>query len=353
MRILLVGSKVQNEVDLNITREITELQRRFSAASADPVEFQVLPDITVESLPGELLKCRPDILHIVSHSNHAELTLSDETDSEVRITARMLGVFLPPEHPPQVVYLNSCDSKEIAQELATISPTTVAIGSTAPITNRLARSSAVAFYERVLAGFKLRVAFDTAKNMLEAVSGSAVSMQMFPDCDWANKKIMNPVPTLIAELCKPTPNKKDGHYKFRLGLSGTPSRTKQVIFFTENEDHIEEYDSLEHELSSLARREAETDGILWSTEKPTEDNWSAAKDHRLLAVGARMQVGCFVIESTLCKALENRYRIVGVDVLPAEVMLAIQALSKKNTVDLTAPKPFTSTNARKGGRKKH
>src|SRR5438477_139133 len=114
MRILLVGSKVQNEVDLNITREITELQRRFSAASAEPVEFQVLPDIKVESLPGELLRCRPDILHIVSHSNQAELTLSDETNSEVRITARMLRVFLPPDHPPQVVYLNSCDSNEIA-----------------------------------------------------------------------------------------------------------------------------------------------------------------------------------------------------------------------------------------------
>jgi hypothetical protein len=265
----------------------------------------------------------------------------------------MLGAFLPPEHPPQVVYLNSCDSEEIAQELATISPTTVAIGSTALITNRLARSSAVAFYERLLAGFGLRVAFDTAKNMLEGMSGSAASMQMFPDCDWANKKVMNPVPTVIAELCKPAPNKRDGHYKFRLGLSGTPPGTKQVIFFTESQDHIEGYDSMEHELSSLARGEPDTLGIFWSTGKPTEDNWSAARDHRLLAVGAKAQAGCFVVESTLCKALERRYRLAGANVLPVQVLLALKALSTRDGVNLTPLKPSTSTKGKKGGKKNH
>jgi hypothetical protein len=351
MRILLVGSKVHNEVDLNLTREITELQRRFGAASPEPVDFQILRDIKVESLPDELQKFRPDILHIVSHSTQTGLSLSDETDAEVRVTARMLGVFLPPENPPQVVYLNSCDSKEIAQELVSINPTIIAIGSTAPITNKLGRSSAVAFYERLLAGFSLRVAFDTAKEMLEGISRSVVSMRMFPDCDWANKKVMNPVPTLIADLCKPTPN-KDGHYKFRLGLSGAPSGTKQVIFFTENDDHIEGYDSMEHELTSLVRGDPGTDGIFWSTEKTTEDNWSAAKDHRLFAVGAKSQAGCFVVESTLCKALQRRYRLAGVDILPAEVKLVLQALTKKEGVDLIPFKPSTSTSAKKGGKKK-
>ena len=167
MRILLVGSKVDKEVDLNITKEITELQRRFGSASPEPVDFQVRRDIKVESLPHELQQIRPDILHIVSHSDQTGLSLSDETNAEVKVTARTLRVFLPPEHPPQVVYLNSCDSHEIAEELVNISPTTVAIGSTAPITNRLGRSSAVAFYERVLAGFSLRVAFDTAREILQ------------------------------------------------------------------------------------------------------------------------------------------------------------------------------------------
>jgi hypothetical protein len=96
------------------------------------------------------------------------------------VTAKMLGAFLPPERPPRVVYLNSCDSKEIAKEIVDLGSAAMAIGSTAPISNRAARAAAAAFYERLLAGLSIARACASAKSMLEALTRSTATMELFP-----------------------------------------------------------------------------------------------------------------------------------------------------------------------------
>lgn len=327
MRTLYVASKAAGDADLNLAREITELQRRFGAASAEPVEFHILPDIKIESLPGELSRFRPDILHIASHADKQSLSLSDEKGNQVKVTAKMLGAFLPPEHPPRIIYLNSCDSKQIAKELVNLGFAAMAIGSTAPITNRAARAAAVAFYERLLAGLSVARAYVTARGMLEAVMRSKASMELFPlSSKQARTEIINPVPELVADVSSRIPN-EDG-YGFRLGLYGSPASTAQVIFFTDDETFIKDEDTFENDLS-LVVRTSPVSGMLWAE----KNQWRAIGDHRLFAVGVRAGAGCFVVESTLCQALENRYRLAG-KALPSNVSQLVERLRRNNGADL-------------------
>jgi|SRR5271165_5365685 len=329
MRVLYVGSKASGDTDLELTQEITELQRRFGAASAEPVEFHILPDMKVEELPTELGRFRPDILHIASHSDKKALSLSDERGNEVRVTAKMLGAFLPPD-PPRVVYLNSCDSKEIAKQLVDLGSSAMAIGSTAPISNRAARAAAVAFYERLLAGFSVARACATAKSMLEALTQSTASMELFPiGGKQAETDIMSPVAALVAEVSNSSANKY-GEYGFRLGLYGSPASTAQVTFFTDDETFIEDENSLENDLSLIVRT-TPVSGMLWAS----EDDWWAMGDHRLFAVGVKAGAGCFIVEGTLCKALENRYRLAGSAKLPKTVAEIVEELRKNNGADLS------------------
>src|SRR5205807_1526451 len=155
MKVLYVGSKATGGADRNLGKEITELQRRFAAASADPVEVRILTDLKVEDLACERSRFHPDILHVASYSEKDALSLSDQSSTAVRVTPKMLRVLFPPKHTPQIIYLTTCNPPEIAKELVEIGAATMAIGSTAPISNRAARASAVAFYERLLAGITI------------------------------------------------------------------------------------------------------------------------------------------------------------------------------------------------------
>ena len=42
------------------------------------MSFVLLPDIRAETLPAELAKHRPDILHIFAHGSRENLTLVDD-----------------------------------------------------------------------------------------------------------------------------------------------------------------------------------------------------------------------------------------------------------------------------------
>jgi hypothetical protein len=354
MKVLYVASKATGQDDLNLAREITELQRRFGTASPDPIEFNILPDIKVENLPGELSKFRPDVLHVASHSDKEALFLSDQAGNPVKVTAKLLGAFLPPQRPPRIVYINSCDSKEIAQELVTIGAAAIAIGSTAPISNRVARASAIAFYECLLAGLSAARAYETAKGMLEAVTESTATMELFPiGYKQAEKEIMNPIPALVADISTRTPNKWD-EYGFRLGLCGAPASTIQVTFVTDDEDFIdsEDEDDLEEDLCHVVRS-IPVKGMLWAE----EDCWWAKGDHRLFAIGIKAGGGCFAVEGTLCEALEQRYRLAGKMTLPTTVSRLIEELRKNNGAELDpavwdSKRSPTSKRSKKQSRKK-
>jgi hypothetical protein len=331
MKVLYVASKSPVETDLMLTAEITELQRRFAARAADVVEFNLLPDLSVEELPGELSRFRPDILHIASHGEDEGLSLSARAGDAISVSAPVLHAFLPPNRIPRLIYLNACNSGPIAKELALKWSVPMTIGSTAPITNRAARSAAVAFYDRLLAGLPVHTAFVTCKRMLEAMTKSHASANLFHSQETKPElEILHPVPMLLADFGNPQARPhREGEYSFRLGLRGCPANTTQVIFFTDDESFAGDEEDWENDMSWIIRT-APVNGVIWSSDAW----WRANGDHRLFAVCARAGSDCFTVAGMLCEAIENRYRSSRGDKLPTKVAVALEHLRANNGEEL-------------------
>jgi hypothetical protein len=346
MRVLYVASKSLNETELNLTREVTELQRRFGREAGERVEFRVLPDLKLEDLPNELSSFRPEILHIASHADTESLSLADQEGNPVQITAEILSAFLPPGNPPRLVYLNSCNSQQIAKELVDTGSVVFSIGSTAPISNRVARNSAGAFYERLVAGYSLEHAFQACRNMLRAITACRADAVLFQSLIATPKtEIMHRVPMLIADFEDLVPAGSDGPtkgsgYDIRLGLAGCPTSTIQVIFFTDDQSYFADEDTLEEDLC-LVTRASPVRGIVLAP----EGGWNAEGDHRLFAVGVLAGGGCFSVSGTLCEAIENRYRYAGQGEIPPIVMDALVNLRAEDGAE-SIPNYSNSTSGR-------
>jgi hypothetical protein len=226
----LVAGNPSNAQRLNLEREITELQSQFSAARGKPISFAFLPGIRLDELPKALSEHAPTILHISAHGENASLTFSNFAGEGVALDGRALLSFLPFEQPPQLIYLNACNSKAMAKEL--VSRIAMAIGTTAPITNGAARASAVCFYGGIIAGQSIAWSFEASRNMLEALQRKEASSYLFsrPDTDPANR-VLYSSPRLIADFvdAEPKPD-RDGNYAIRFGLAGCPDDTTQVLF---------------------------------------------------------------------------------------------------------------------------
>lgn len=309
---------------LNLEREITELQRRFAEAPGEPVSFTFLPSLRAEDLPGELAKRRPDILHISAHGSADQLSLSNEAGKEVSLNADALAAFLPSEGGPRLIYLNACDSQDIAQKIAAYFP--MAIGTTAPITNRAARAGAVAFYERILTGSPVEEAARVGDQMIRMLQDQKTSSNLYarPGVD-PKQEYLHRVPRLIADFDDGDPKPRRHEYSVRFGLVGCPANTTQVIFFTDDESFIDEdEDNLEGDLCCVVRG-TPVRGIVW-VEPP--DCWAVTGDYRLFAVGVTGDGHSFSVASTLCEAIENRYLMAPHRDIPPDIAAAVTELRR-------------------------
>jgi hypothetical protein len=327
MKILYIASNPENAVDLNLPREINELQRSATTSPGAPSSFDFLPALKVEDLPGVLRDRIPDILHLAAHGDNSSLSLADEAGNRVALTAEMLVAFLPRELAPRIIYLNACNSHGIAKALVDSGRVDIAIGSTAPITNRTARAAAVAFYEGLLAGETVGVAFAACQSMIRLLAGNKASAKVYTSAGVdLSVEVMHRVPTIVAEFDSGKPKRgKDNHYRLNLGLLGCPPTTVQIVFFTNDETFVTDEDTIEEDLCSVLRT-APVNGAIWME----DEYWKAEGDYRLFAVGVKADGGHFTVASTLCKALERRYRPLPGARLPAAINVAINNLLKNN-----------------------
>lgn len=327
MKMLYIASNPTNAGDLNLLLEIHELQRSFTNALGAPSSCEFLPALKVEDLPRVLRESNPDILHFAAHGVDGSLSLADATGRSVALTAELLVKFLPTKRQPRIVYLNACNSHATARALVESAHVKIAIGSTSPITNRTARSAAVVFYDSLLAGNTVGVAFESCKGMIELTGRNEASAEIFKGTGIdLSTEVMHRAPAIIARFDsgKPTPG-GDGHYRVNLGLLGCPPTTVQAVFFTDDESFVTDPDSLEEDLCCVLRI-APTDGIIWMD----DEYWKAKGDLRLFAVGVTADGGCFTVASTLCEAIERHYRNLPEARLRAAVEVAIKNLTSNN-----------------------
>jgi hypothetical protein len=315
MRILYIGSQPEDQSSLELAREINELQQHFAELTTQPLSFIPLTSV-VEDLPRELVRYSPEILHIASHADKETLKFAQSKTASAEVTARALRAFLNYDRPPRLVYLNACNSQQIAEELAESIP--AVIGSTAPISNHAARSGAVTFYERILAGAPVKRAFLASREIVEALaragdSEAAPSMALFnrPDTD-VSRSVLHPIPRLMAELI----DEASGG-KVRLGVSGCPPGTQAVAFFTDDEGDPA------HACSVV--REAPRAGYLWDK---TKREIAKLLESRICAAGMMMEDRSFSLSARLAEAFNNRYRRGSGDDMPPEVAIALRRTTK-------------------------
>lgn len=319
MVVMYVACNPRRSQDLMVEREITELQSQFLRAPGEAPILLTYASVPIEELPLEIGKHRPDILHISAHGNKNELELSNADGKPVRLTSSMLRRYLNTEKPPRLVYLNACDSETIATELVGLVP--MAIGTTAPITNRAARAAGLLFYDRLFSGMTVQNAFEAAQATLEALNRDSAS-SVLRCAHWIdpNQERLYHAPRIVACFSRDTPY-SDRTYGIRLAVIGCPVNTTQVIFFTDDESFIrsieeveESYDegeaySAERELGfdlCQAVRTTPVRNVIWSQESER-----VVGDYKLFAVGVSAGGQLFTASSTLCEALELYFKLAG------------------------------------------
>jgi hypothetical protein len=322
---MYVAGRAKRQSTLKLEREITELQQRAVATTGSTFRFDFFPDLRIEELPLELARQRPDVLHISAHGERDNLALANQSGQEVRLSAEVLRAFLDQEQPPRIVYLNACDSAEIARELVSIAP--IAIGTTASISNDAAIASAVLFYERLLNGATVQQAFDAGKRMIEAMHASATSSLLY------KARGVHPETERIFQSTKLVarfdgfPSSKRDQFTIELGLIGCRSDTNQVIFYTDDATYIEDEDRAEEDLCVVARTNP-VRGVIWS-----DFDWYAYGDIRIFGCGSTLSGEAYSVGSTLTAAIEAYYRYfkrVSPTDLPEKVQ---QALAKLRSND--------------------
>ncbi len=319
MVVMYVACNPEGKETLMVEREITELQSQFLRSAGETITLLSYPNTPIEELPLEIGKHCPDILHISAHGDRNELVIANADGDAVPLTAAMLRSFLDLERPPRLVYLNACDSKEIAKELVSVVP--MAIGMTAPVTNRAARAAALVFYDRVFSGLAVKTAFEASRATIQALhSATASSVLCYgKEVDPALERLYH-APRIVARFWD-VPAARDESFSIQLGVLGCPGNTVQVVFLTDDEsfirttEEIEEwYDegdsySEESELAfDLCRvvRTTPVRSVVWSQE--SED---ISGDYRLFAIGVTGGGQIFTASSTLCQALQLYFRLAG------------------------------------------
>lgn len=307
MRVLYIGSKADAADSLNLEKEITELQRRSSEASGGNVNFTFLPDVRVEELHDEIDRYKPDILHISAHAEVGTLSMANAAGNSAPLTADALSAFLPVDKPPRVIYLNACNSQEIAKKLNPTVP--IVIGTTAPITNRAARAGAVAFYSSVLAGSSIKVAFSKAQKIIETLHYQEVSaiIEVREGVD-ISSEYLHRIPRLIADFedfkgATPIRIKNSNKYSIRPGIVGCPQSTTQIMFFTDDEMFIKPNDANKYKHLCLIERSTPEGGVVWAKDRV----WTILGDFRFFAVGVTGEGNSFTVTSMLSEAIETRY----------------------------------------------
>ena len=299
MKVLYVGSQLDAASSLQLEREITELQRAVDSGSVHPVSFEFVPEMSIEMLPAQLARTRPDILHFSAHGAGARsLELRSESGGKAKVSAATIRAMCLPDRAPRLIYLNACCSAKIAKELLVASSMTV--GTTANITNAAAIASVRLFYERLVHGQSVEDAYRASAELLKCISGGQAKIRLFcrKGVDPAQEKFHH-VPRIVA---RPASSKwkigTGGYVKFNLGLVGCAPATSQVVFFTDDEDLVPEDEDKYESSLCLVERSTPIRGAMW-----TNFVWSLYGDIRLVASAITVDGRSYCVGSTLCEAI--------------------------------------------------
>ncbi len=305
MKVMYVACNPAEAGTLLIEQEVTELQSVLGSTNGIAPEFAAFPKLSVDRFPAEITNQRPDVLHISAHGSTGCIVLGDRRGQNVPLTGELLRRLIPDDLLPKLVYLNACDSKDIAEDVAAIVP--MAIGTTANIRNGTALASMRRFYEQIFHGRDARSAFEASRAMVEALDQGECSLTLEhrDDVD-PSKVILHPRPKLIARFVNDDFScDDDGNYTINLGVDGCPKGITQVLF---------SYDARIGEVDTNLDEDGMAFDACRLTLGPPVRNrvWCSVPDwayyeQPIYAVGISHDRVSFAISGTLCDAISAHY----------------------------------------------
>lgn len=304
MKIMFLASNPAHEAPLAIDRELTELQRRFGSGQVEPVEFYVAPGLFAEDIPSEMAKFLPDILHISAHGERDYLKLASNSGGEVSISGAALKAFLPPTKKPRLLYINSCNSKNLAKQLIDVVPT--AIGTTSEITNGAARSGALALYERLLSGADLSSSFEASRQMIEALSQKKTSSILFSSKNFEPKLevFFHPI-RLLLRIKQETKIRAGSEYiECSFLISGCPKSASQVVYFFDDQDWLSDDPNDWADECCIVSRGRSSESGRWEQDDELQE---FDRDGNIFACITTAEGKCFSIASTIVRAITDFY----------------------------------------------
>ncbi|MBV8649528.1 hypothetical protein [Paludibacterium sp.] len=319
MRGLYIGSRALSEQGLLLEKEVTALQRRFTQSVGEPVEFVFLPAVLAEDLPIEIIKHEPEILHISTHGDKDGLSFSNSGNNEVKISHDTLNAIFHNENPPRLVYINACDSDLIAEKLT--GRVSMAVGTTAPISNRAALTGAISFYDRLIRGFSVKDAFEASSAIIEALDNKCTKSHLaFNGTVQPEFEILHYVPRLIAKFHGKFGNEQS-KFSIELGVHGCPKNTHQMVFYTDDDTFVDDDKEFEETMVSIYRGYPRR-GVIWS-----EETWAGIEGNfKCFASGVSPGGQAFVVAGELCNALELYYSMTDDDARYVQHMRAVARL---------------------------
>ena len=305
MKILYIASKAPEAEALAIEREIMDLQQNVAEANFDTVQTVFLPDVTLEALPLALSRHRPDILHIAVHGNVAGLWFArepfgGETDRQLaQVSGEALADLLDPLNLPKLVFLNACESHEVAQILA--SRGMMAIGTSAPIVDQTAVAVSRLMYERILGGLPVSDVYRAMNAFVSSHQADGINLRLAVPAGISAETSLYSKPTIIARLSPATPLVSGKPVQTFIGVGDAPSDTIQIVFFTADESYIDHTRPYElEELLTEVKRGGPRRGEMW-----TNTSWNSLGNVRIAACGISASGKTFSISSMLVPALER------------------------------------------------
>lgn len=300
MKVLYISSNHANNSTLMVEHEITELQRDAIYGVGRRMEFVFLPALPFEDVENQILVHKPDIVHISAHGEKDSLELMDSKGNPRKLTDEALRVLLAPS-PPKLVYLNACDSADLAKAITdTVSFT---IGTEAPITNFAARKGAVSFYRALAQGRTLLSAFKSSKSTVETLGN--IETSLFPqNNEVASSPVFYEPIRLVAHFHNHKTDFPNGSANFDIGIAGCPASTIQTVFTTNDRTFLSGDDeTLEEDLCSVSL------DMPWNGEIWLDYAWNTWGDIKIFALLITASGEHFSVSSTLCDALTAFYQV--------------------------------------------
>lgn len=166
-KLLFLLSNPDDNVKLRMDREVKEINRVISPVVLHDFDCIQIHAISIEELPGIIIKEKPNILHFSGHGKQNALCFEDRNgktkiidESAIENIFKEVGKFV------NCLVINACNSSTIARKLTNYVPYIISFPD--KIEDELVEPFSKTFYEVLSHGQSIESSFNLAKAVIES-----------------------------------------------------------------------------------------------------------------------------------------------------------------------------------------